>query len=122
MYSSCLNPFVGKPSPANGGGGYQPTQPTFRIPTRSSTQPYMKGGALWNDLGLSLPTELYNDAISSLKNVKNTLVGDEYTTTSNVLEQKLANPKKMNAVPVDYTTNFIKADKTIAAEMETWMK
>lgn len=118
----CQNPFVGKAASALGNGHYSPSEPIGRLPySMLSRQPQavnMRGGGLWQDLGLTLPKEMYNDGLSNLYNLKNTWVGDNHETTSNVLKQPIANTKNPTMHPIDYFDEFRKADATIANELK----
>ena len=117
----CQNPFVGKAASALGNGHYSPSEPVGRLPysmlTRQPQAVNMRGGGLWQDLGLTLPKELYNDGLSNLYNLKNTWVGDTHETTSNVLKQPIANSKSPTMHPIDYFDEFRKADASIANEL-----
>ena len=120
--TSCQNPFVGKPASALGNGHYQPSEPVGRLPysmlTRQPASVNMKGGGLWQDLGLTVPKELYNDGISHLKNIKNTWVGDSSETTSNVLKQPITNTKTPTIKPLDYFKQFSEADANVASTLQ----
>ena len=115
--SSCQNPFVGKPTSGLGGGNYHPQSPPTELPRPQLTQQPMKGGGIWQDLGLTLPKEMYYDGMSYLKNVKNTWVGDNHESTSNVLKQPIAKTKTPTTYPVDYFKEFSEADTQIAPNL-----
>lgn len=118
----CQNPFVGKAASSLGNGNYNPSEPIGRLPysmlTRQPQAVNMRGGGLWQDLGLTLPKEMYNDGLSNLYNAKNTWIGDDHETTSNVLKQPIANSKNPTMHPIDYFDEFRKADATIANELK----
>ena len=118
----CQNPFVGKSASALGNGNYNPSEPVGRLPysmlTKQPNAVNMRGGGLWQDLGLTLPKEMYYDGMSYLKNIKNTWVGDKHISTSNVLKQPIANTKTPTMHPVDYFDEFRKADASVADQLD----
>ena len=113
----CQNPFVGKPASSLGNGNYNPSEPYNRLPYAKLTRQPQGGGGLWQDLGLTVPKEVYNDGLSYLKNIKNTWVGDNHISNSNVLKQPIANTKNPTMHPVNYFDEFKKADASIAGEL-----
>jgi hypothetical protein len=114
----CQNPFVGKPASSLGNGNYNPSEPSSRLPYAKLTRQPQGGGGLWQDLGLTVPKEVYNDGLSYLKNIKNTWVGDNHISNSNVLKQPIANTKNPTMHPVNYFDEFKKADASIANELK----
>tara|TARA_Y100001970_G_scaffold27641_1_gene33767 strand:- start:7496 stop:8110 length:615 start_codon:yes stop_codon:yes gene_type:complete len=115
--SNCQNPFVGKPTSRLGGGNYHTTEPPVQPPRAQLTQQPMKGGGIWQDLGLTVPKEMYYDGMSYLKNIKNTWVGDNHESTSDVLKQPIATSKSPTSYPVDYFKEFSEADANIAPQL-----
>ena len=77
-----------------------------------------KGGTmLWRNLGFTWPKDTYNDTLTFLSNVKNTYSGDRPYSTSNVLEQPIANDTAPTMKPVDYLKHFNSADASTARNL-----
>ena len=135
----CNNPFQGN-AVVNGVrvGNYHPYEPISRPPYGLLTRQGrgMKGGgSMWRDLGLSVPKDMYNDAMDFFGNVKNTYMGNRKGSTSNVMNQPIRNTHahksngsslkqsdstgSSSSVTADYNTHFTAADTETAQKVSS---
>jgi len=112
-YGKCQNPFQGKYVP------YEPVNDIRRGVLTRQLAGQRGGASVWRNLGLTWPKDTFNDAKDFLLNVKNRYVGDRQSSTSNVMDQPIANNKLNPAAPGDYSKAFIDADKAVALKIKS---
>jgi len=112
-YGKCQNPFKGKYVP------YEPTGDMRRGILTRQMAGQRGGSSIWRRLGLTFPIDKYHDAKDFLTNTKNMYVGDRQDSTSNVMDQPIANRTLKPAAPSDYSKSFINADRVVADKIKT---
>lgn len=112
-YGKCQNPFQGKYVP------YEPLGDMRRGILTRQMAAQRGGGSIWRRLGLTFPVDAYHDAKDFLTNTKNRYVGDRQDSTSNVMDQPIANRTLLPAAPTDYSKSFINADSVVAGKIKT---